>query len=239
MIALSIVMPAYNEEANITEVLARCANYLRGHGLTGEIIVVNDGSKDQTGAILTQLQQQYAELVVLTNEPNRGYGYSLQRAIQASRGELVATIDSDGQFEVFDLDALRPKLEPSLAAVTGYRIKKQDSLGRVLADRGLNLIMKMMFGLRYRDTNCALKLYRGELVRTITIESMGYPTPTELLVKLTALGHKVGEAPVSHKQRSGGQSALKPLRTGLRMLAFLVYLRLKLCLYRAAIIRAL
>ena len=123
--------------------------------------------------------------------------------------------------------------------VTGYRFQKKDSLPRVVADRGLNLLMRTFFNLSFKDSNCAQKLYRSELLKKINIESRGYPAPTEILVKARELGAKIGEVGVKHYEREKGGSALKLYKTSLNFLKFLVYLRLKLVFYRQKLIAEL
>jgi hypothetical protein len=120
--------------------------------------------------------------------------------------------------------------------VTGFRRAKQDSIFRVLADRGLNRLVRFMFGVKLRDTNCALKVAKGELLRGLRIEARGFPTPTEILIRMQAKGYRIGEAGVSHRERAGGASKLHPWRTAWAMFRFLLYLRTKLNLFRSRII---
>lgn len=233
---LSICMAAYNESKNLPAVLARCAETLHEMGLTGEIVVTNDGSTDDTATVLSGLCQQYSFLRVLHNQQNSGYGYSVRKAVRASRGHLVATMDSDGQFDIGDLPILKGIRDQGFDIVTGYRIRKQDSLFRVIADRGLNLVIRLGFGLSLKDTNCALKLYTGDFIRGLSVESTGFSMPTEILIRAAASELRIGEAPVRHYERKAGQSTLHPFRTAFRMFAFLIYLRIQLNLKRRGII---
>jgi hypothetical protein len=113
---------------------------------------------------------------------------------------------------------------------------KKDSLLRVLADRGMNLLVRAMFGARLRDTNCAIKVVKGEVLRGLRIEARGYPTPTEICLRLAARGYRLGERGVTHRERAAGMSKLHPWRTAWSFLRFLRYLRWKLKLHRAGII---
>lgn len=236
---VSIVMPAYNEEKNIEETVRRCAKVLKESNLEGEIVVTNDGSKDRTGEVLANLQKSVPELKVVTHVKNTGYGGALRDAILGSSGDAVATIDSDGQFDIAELPMLMSKFGQGYDALTGYRKKKKDSLFRVVADRGLNLIVRTMFGIGLRDTNCAFKVFKGDVIRTLNIESWGYQTPTEITLKLHTLGFKVGEEGVSHLPREKGASALHPVKTIIETLLFLIYLRLKITLYRRRVLKGL
>lgn len=237
--SVSIVMPAYNEELNIENTVRRCLAALESNNLEGEIVVTNDGSKDSTGKILEQLKKEIPQLVVLHHTTNTGYGGALKDAIKHSTKDLVVSIDSDGQFDIFELPILLKKLSDGYDAVAGCREKKKDTLFRVVADRGLNWIVWLLFGLRFKDNNSAYKLYKGELIRGLTIESRGYQTPTEILIKLETLGCKIGEVKISHLAREQGRSSLKALQTILEMLSFLSYLKLKIILYNRKIITQL
>lgn len=237
---LSVVAPVYNEAEAIESVVKYWKDVLDGTGIAAEIVLANDGSTDNTLQILERLKQEIPCLRVVSYTPNRGYGYALKTAIQASRGEVVVSLDSDGQFDLADF----PKLlklyrEQNLDFVTGYRDRKKDSLMRVVADRGLNLIVRTMFHLSLRDTNCALKLMRGSMIRAMHLEATGYPTPTEITVKMVKLGARTGESAVAHHERVAGQSKLKFVKTSVSMFRFLLYLRKRIKLYDARILQSL
>jgi glycosyltransferase involved in cell wall biosynthesis len=174
---------------------------------------------------------------VVDYEPNRGYGYALSQAMARADGEHVVTIDSDGQFDAAEYRLLLAELRRGgYDLVTGYRKGKRDTFVRVVADRGLNVLVRLVFGLRLRDTNCALKLLRRDVAQAIEVEARGYPTPTEILVKADTLGYRIGEVGITHMERLAGQSKLKTFRTAWQMGWFLVYLKLKQVLYRARIV---
>lgn len=237
---LAIVAPAYNEEAVIEGVIREWAHVLDRSGRSWEIVITDDGSSDRTGSILASLQNELATLRVVTNNPNGGYGFALSRAIAASTADFVMTMDSDGQFDASHYTQLFDRLEQSrVDLVSGFRRGKKDTLFRVVADRFLNVLVRLMFGLSLRDTNCAQKLGRGDCLRSIVIESMGYPTPTELVIKAKVLGFTVTEEGVTHAERAAGMSKLHPLRTAYQFLLFLCYLRLRITLFRRRIIQRL
>lgn len=240
-IELSVVAPVYNEAAGIERVVRHWVSVLARAELRGaEIVLANDGSTDATGELLARLQTEFPLLRVVTTQPNHGYGFALGQAIAASRGELVVTLDSDGQFDLADVTALLALYRADgLDFVTGYRVKKRDDALRVAADRGLNLLVRGLFGVALRDTNCAMKLIRGDLARALRIEARGYPTPTEITLKLVTMGAKTAEAPVSHAERLAGRSKLSVIPTSVSMLRFLLYLRRKIRLYEAGVLQVL
>ncbi len=232
--------PVFNEAEGIERVVRHWRAVLDGAGIAAEIVLTDDGSTDATGETLARLAGEVEGLRVLTFRPNHGYGFALGRALEATRGAWVVTLDSDGQFDLADaLPMLARCKAEGLDFVTGYRRAKRDSALRVAADRGLNLLVRGMFGLDLRDTNCALKVIRGEMARSLRVEARGYPTPTELTVKLLALGARAAEMPVEHGERLAGSSKLKVLATSADMARFLLYLRGKVRLYRAGVIQSL
>lgn len=234
---LSVAAPCFNEADGIESVVTEWDGVLDRMKEGSEIVLCNDGSTDQTGAVLDRLAQRFPRLRVVHNAKNGGYGRALSCAIAATRGDYVATIDSDGQFDLADAFALLEELERGgYDGVTGWRMGKKDSAFRVLADRCMNLLVRAMFGTRLRDTNCAIKVVKGDLLRALRIEARGYPTPTEICMRLEARGARLGERGVTHRERVAGFSKLHPFRTAWSFFRFLVYLRTKLKLHRAGII---
>jgi glycosyltransferase involved in cell wall biosynthesis len=230
-------MPAYNEADNIESTIRHCFKLLKD--LKGEVVVTNDGSRDNTLAILEKLKYDFPNLIIVNHSRNMGYGVALKDAIVATKGDLVVSIDSDGQFDISELPRFLEIFDKEPDILSGFRIKKQDTFFKVLSNRILNVIVNLLFGLRLRDNNCAFKLYRGEIIRNILIESRGFQAPTEILIKANALGFKIDQLPVSHLPRKKGKSALSPFKTIFEIIPFLLYLRLKILLYKKGVIYCL
>ncbi len=224
---LSIVMPAYNEEHNIEATVRRCREVLEAHGLAGEIIVANDGSTDGTGRVLDELVSEVQGLRVVTLPVNAGYGSAMKSAIRAAEGRYVVTIDSDGQFDLGDLPPMLEKIREGIVCVTGFRARKKDSLPKVMGDKAHRLMARTLCGLRYRDPQCALKVFDREILLSLNLEARGYTFPTESLVKLDHAGHRTVEVEVTHFFRAGGRSALNFFQTAFKMALFLFYLWLR------------
>lgn len=234
---LSVAAPCFNEAEGIAAVVAEWDGVLSAIPQPTEIVLCNDGSTDGTQQVLEELKTRFPRLRVVHNPTNGGYGRALSCAIAATRGDYVATIDSDGQFDLADAVVLLELLErDGYDGVTGWRMGKKDSPLRVLADRGMNMLVRVMFGARLRDTNCAIKVVKGDLMRGLRIEARGYPTPTEICLRLAARGCRLGEHGVTHRERAAGFSKLHPVRTAWSFWRFLLYLRHKLKLHRAGII---
>ena len=236
----SFASPAYNEAATIEQVVRQWQTVIERAGVRAEIVITNDGSTDRTAEILRALALELPDLRVIDNRENQGYGGALSDAIRSARGRWIVTLDSDGQFDAAEYAGLhRAASAGGLDVVTGYRDRKRDSLLRYAADRVLNVIVRALFRVRFRDTNCALKIYRAEALRSIEIESRGFSAPTEILLKLHSLGYRIGETRITHHPRAGGSSALKVGRTGWEFFTFLLYLRRKIKRYRRGEIASL
>ncbi|MBU1122406.1 MAG: glycosyltransferase family 2 protein [Candidatus Omnitrophica bacterium] len=233
---ISIVMPAFNEAENIETTVRNCFSTLDKLGVEGEVVVTDDGSVDDTLKILKDLSAEFTRLKIVIHAKNQGYGAALKDSVLDAGGKYIVSIDSDGQFDISEIPLLIEQKDKGFDVVTGYRKQKKDSLFKVFADRGLNVIVRIMFGVNYRDTNCAFKIYSPGVLDKIKIEARGYQAPTEILMKLRALGYNIGEVGISHFAREKGKSALNPLVTIYKMFTFLVYLRLKIHLYRKKII---
>lgn len=203
---LSIVFPAYNEEDNIAQcvMLADCA--LSAILKDYEIIVVNDGSSDATEKICADLAgSKIPRLKLINKEKNEGYGFALRDGFKAAKFGLVCFSDADRQFDMFSLEGLL-KYSDDYPVVIGYRKHRQDTLLRRTLSAGYNNIVKLLFGLRVRDLNCALKLFRKDVINKIDIKSNHYFINAEILVKAKKLGYKIKEVPVPHFPRFHGSS---------------------------------
>jgi len=237
-ISLSIVAPVYNEELVIEKVVRQWHTFLASSGLSYEIVLTNDGSKDNTGKILSQLSLEIPQLKLISYQHNRGYGYALNLAIKNSRGNFIITIDSDGQFEIKDLKKLiqlNSHFSPDIM-VTGYRDKKKDTFIRHLSDKGLNILVRILFNNKLTDTNCALKLIPGDWLRSRKLESVSFSTPTEICLLCQDAGLKIKEIRVNHYPREVGISKLKPFKTMISFFFYLLYLKQRLILKHYRII---
>ena len=237
-VALSVAAPAFNEVEGIESVVRRWCACLRNSGEAFEIVICDDGSHDGTGEVLQRLQAEIPELRVFGRERNRGYGSAMKFAIAQCQGDVVATLDSDGQFLAEDAIAMFQALRSSGGeAVLGYRVRKNDTWLRRLADRALNLIVRLLFGIRVHDSNCALKVINRPILQQLTLEATGFAFPTEVCVKILKYGARCQQWPVQHAERQSGTSKLRVWRVGWQTFKFLLYLRCRLSLFRARILQ--
>ncbi|MGH2408093.1 MAG: glycosyltransferase family 2 protein [Candidatus Limnocylindrales bacterium] len=208
--ALSYFFPAHDEAENVDGLVAEALAVLPELTHAFEIIVVDDGSRDGTGAIADRLVAAHPDLVrVVHHERNRGYGAALRSGFRAARYPLIAFTDGDRQFHVGDLERL---LALSSAAdapdvVVGYRLKRADPLLRTLYARAYRLCLRVLFGLPVRDVDCACKLFHRQALAGIRLESSGAFLSAELLIKVRASGQTVAEVGVPHYPRAAGRAS--------------------------------
>jgi glycosyltransferase involved in cell wall biosynthesis len=204
---LSYFFPAHNEEANLRGLVEEALATLPGLAATFEIVIVDDGSRDATGAIADELAAGHPGIVRAVHHPtNLGYGAALLSGFRASHHDLVAFTDGDRQFRVEDLGRLTERLAAPDApdVVVGYRIRRADPLIRTLYARAYRFANLVWFRLRVRDVDCACKLFRREALEGIAVESGGAFFSAELLIKLRAAGRAVVEVGVPHHPRTAG-----------------------------------
>jgi glycosyltransferase involved in cell wall biosynthesis len=204
---LSYFFPAHNEEANLEGLVEEALATLPALADTFEIVIVDDGSRDNTGRIADELTAAHPGVVRAVHHPtNRGYGAALRSGFGAARYEHVAFTDGDRQFRVADVGRLIDRLaEPDRPdVVVGYRIKRADPLVRTVYARAYRLANRIFFGLRVRDVDCACKLFRREALEGLAVESGGAFFSAELLIKLQVAGRSVAEVGVPHHPRTAG-----------------------------------
>lgn len=200
---ISAVMPAFNEEGNVTQSVARLAAALTKSARAFEIIVVDDGSRDGTSAVLDRLKTEYPTLRVVRHPVNRGYGAALRSGFDAARFPWVFMMDADNQFDPEEIALL---LERSADAeiVAGYRQHRRDPLLRRLNALAFFTLVRLLFGHLVRDVNCAFKLLRRDLLAKMALHSDGALINTEILVLARQMRARIVEVPVHHYPRTSG-----------------------------------
>jgi len=206
MFGLSIVLPAYNEEANVESAAEEVSTVAQQLGIDYEIILVNDGSTDRTGDIACEIAQRIPSFRLVSHYPNRGYGGSLKAGFAAATKDLIAFVPADKQFVFSEIDRF---LEQIVEAdiVCGYRANRQDTFIRKLNAFGWNMLVQLLFGYLCRDIDCGFKLFRREVLEHVTIVSDGAMIDTEFLAGARARGFRIAELPVTHLPRVAGEAA--------------------------------
>ena len=215
--SLSVILPAYNEEALIAQTIFHTMSTLSGWMHNFEVIVVNDGSRDRTGAIVARLAAYDRRIRLINHPTNMGYGAALATGFQFVTKELAFFMDSDGQFDIRDLARFFPLIE-EYGAVLGYRLDRQDTWMRKLNAWGWKQLVRFIFGVHVRDIDCAFKLFRSDFFRTNRLETRGAMINTEILYKLSRAGYTYTEVGVQHLPRKAGKATGARLSVILRAL---------------------
>ena len=202
---LSIVLPAYNEEANVESAVEQASAVAQQLGMEYEIILVNDGSADRTGEIGRELMERVPHFRLVEHYPNRGYGGSLKAGFAAATKDLIAFAPADNQFDFGEIHLLLDALDGA-DIVSGYRAKREDHFVRRLNALGWNTLVRVLFGYLCHDIDCGFKLFRREVLDHVTIISDGAMIDTELLAGARARGFRIAEVPVTHLPRVGGEA---------------------------------
>lgn len=220
--AISLVIPAYNEAAVIAQAVAEAEAALGEWFADYEVLVVDDGSTDDTAEVVERLLPAAPHTRLLKLPGNRGYGAALRTGFAAARFDLVAFTDADCQFDLLDLGRMAPLAE-DCPIVAGYRVARKDPWRRRFLSWGYNRLARALLGTRVRDCDCALKVFRRDVLADLLPESRGFFVNTEMLTRARRLGYAVAEVPVAHRPRLGGASkvSLREIPRTLRtLLAF-------------------
>lgn len=207
---LSLVLPAYNEEAVIGDAIGEAAAALPNVVARHEILVVDDGSRDQTYARARREAARHPHVRVLRHDVNRGYGAALRTGFESAAMPLVAFTDADCQFDLADLGRMIP-LAQSHPIVVGHRIDRKDSLRRRIYSRGYNCLVRTLLRTGVRDVDCALKVFHADVLGELLPQSTGFFVNAEMLTRARKKGHSIAEIGVAHRPRRGGESKVSIL----------------------------
>lgn len=205
---ISVFLPAYNEESAIGRLILDIDKYLKSRFFDYEILVISEGSTDKTNSVISSLQKEIPRLKLLTKEKSYGYAGALRTGFQSSTKDLLFYMDGDGQFDIRELDKLLPLIE-KFDVVTGYKIKRNDALMRIWMSALYNLTMRLLFGLKVKDVNCAFKLYKKKVIDDVNF----LPNLTqgvinaEVYISAVRNGYTIGEVAINHFPRFGGYAS--------------------------------
>ena len=212
---ISVFFPCYNEEGNVEKTTLAALRALSRRFDDFEVIIVNDGSKDNTGAIAERLAAEHANVRAVHNQPNLGYGGALQRGFREAAKPWVFYTDGDGQFDFEEIDHLLPLLK-RYDIVSAYRLDRRDSLIRKINAFCWTALVNIVFGLWLRDIDCAFKIFPRRLFDEIEMKSMGALIDAEVLARAKRLGYTIGQVGVHHYPRQAGRQTGANLRVILR-----------------------
>ena len=206
--SISVVLPVYNEERNITKVVTDSESVLKSISREYEIIIVDDGSTDATREIVDKLAKGDSSIRGIYHSVNKGYAAALNTGFSSAGKELIFYTDTDNQFVLSDLKKLLQLIEEA-DIVAGYRAHRGDNFIRILTSKVFNLLGNIFFGLQIKDVNCAFKLFRKEVFEKIQIECEGFMFDIEVLAKAKLYKMAVKQVEVEHLPRFKDKSSVK------------------------------
>jgi glycosyltransferase involved in cell wall biosynthesis len=208
MPGLSVFFPAYNDAATIATLVMRSVRVAATLTDDYEVIVINDGSRDDdTAMILDELARIYPDHVrIVHHEKNRGYGGALRSGFAAARKDFVFYTDGDAQYDPSEMTLLWKTMADDVDWVNGWKISRSDPLHRIIIGRTYHYMVKLLFGLKVRDVDCDFRLMRRRIFDVVTLEKDSGVICLEMMKKFQDAGFRVAEHPVHHYHRAYGKS---------------------------------
>ena len=203
--SISVFFPCYNEQDNIEALVRKAWSVLNNLTDDFEIIIINDGSSDNTKAIADKLSHDLNSVRAIHHTQNTGYGGALQSGFKNASKELVFYTDGDGQFDIAELKDILPLID-QCDIVSCYRTNRQDRLLRKINAWAWNRLVCFLFKLKIKDIDCAFKLYKRKIFDDIIILSTGALVDTEILARAAAKGYTIKQTGVRHYPRTAGKS---------------------------------
>ena len=202
---ISAFFPCYNDQETIAEVVEKALRVLEELTDDYEVIVVDDGSTDDSPTIVDELASRHSRVRVVHHEKNRGYGTVVRTGIAHSTKDWIFYTDGDGQYDVEQLRLLYENREGA-EVVNGYKVNRSDPWYRKLLGGAYNLAVRTLFRLPIRDVDCDFRLLRGNIARSLELRSSGGAICVEMIKALKAAGCRFKEVPVVHLPRRAGRS---------------------------------
>ncbi|MBI4455651.1 MAG: glycosyltransferase family 2 protein [Acidobacteria bacterium] len=231
-VSISAFFPAYNDAQTIGSLVRTNAQIFRELQANFEIIVVNDGSQDDTAAVLENLKRGIPELVVVHHLTNRGYGAALISGFYSCTKEWIFYTDGDGQYDVNELSLLLAEARSEVDVVNGYKISRSDPFYRIWLGKLYLVAIHWTFGLKIRDVDCDYRLMRRQIFDYIQLRCESGVICVELMKKIEHAGYRIVEVPVHHYPRRHGRSQIFCIRHLSRVCLQLMTLWVRLILLR-------
>jgi glycosyltransferase involved in cell wall biosynthesis len=204
--SVSLFFPVYKDERTVRTVTQKARLLLASLGCAYEIVIVNDGSPDGSGAIADELAREHPEVRVVHHAKNLGYGSAVRSGIEASRYEIVCMTDGDDEYEVEDFRKLL-KLRQHYDLIITFRYRKIYSSSRIFVSWVYNIVLRFLFRTPFRDVSTGLRLVRRAVLQDVELESTSPFIGAELAIKTMLKGYRVGEVGIQTFPRSFGRGS--------------------------------
>jgi len=219
---LSVILPAWNEADNLPDTIKKLSDLLRDT-VDLEIIVINDGSTDQTISVLQALAGDYPMLRWITQPENQGYGAAIRAGLESAKKDFVFITDADGQIDCSPLPGLLKEFQ-GWDLVIGFRQKRKDPFYRIIYGKAWNILCRILFNTKLRDIDCAFKLMRRESLKGTPFISSGAMISVELVSRIRQNHGVVKEIAVNHFPRQFGKPSGGSLKVIYRAIKEMVFL---------------
>lgn len=203
--SISLVLPAYNEAENIEPMVAEASPALKAVTDDYEIIVVDDGSSDDTAGVTRKVMATHPHVRLVEHPVNQGFGAAVFTGFTSAEKEWIFYTDADRQFVLTELEKFIPLMD-EYDLIAGYRAPRQDPFLRVFYGKGWSALCTLTFGYTVRDVDCGFKLVRRQIIDELatSIDSRGATFSIEWLVRAKRAGYRFTEVPVTHQPRVAG-----------------------------------
>jgi glycosyltransferase involved in cell wall biosynthesis len=231
---ITVFFPAYNDAGTIASMVVLADRTLRKLTDDYEMIVVNDGSRDHTAQVLSELESIYPRLRLIHHTANRGYGSALRTGFANASKELIFYTDGDAQYDVRELEKLVPLMTSDIDVVNGYKISRSDPWHRIVIGTIYRWMVRLAFGIRIRDVDCDFRLVRRASYNRVRLASTSGTICVEMIKSFQDAGLRFAEAPVNHYHRAYGKSQFFNFRRLLKTFRDLSALWWRLVIMRKA-----
>jgi len=204
--SITVFFPAYNDAGTIASMVVLADRTLRKLTDDYEMIVVNDGSRDHTAQVLSELESIYPRLRLIHHTANRGYGSALRTGFANASKELIFYTDGDAQYDVRELEKLVPLMTGDVDVVNGYKMSRSDPWHRIIIGTVYRWVVRLAFGIKIRDVDCDFRLVRRASYNRVRLASTSGTICVEMIKSFQDAGLRFAEAPVNHYHRAYGKS---------------------------------
>lgn len=201
--SISFFCPAYHDENNLPKLIPVVFEFLNNISEKFEILIIEDGSPDETGKIAEGLAQKHSHVRVIHHPKNLGYGATLKDGFANAQYDYIIYTDGDNQYDVRESGPYLHLLN-NADVLSGYAVKKATTFRRKLQSVIFNSITCLLFGTRIKDINCSMKIYKKKVIDSMDIKSVSAFIDAEMLLKAKRLRFKIAQFPVTHYKRESG-----------------------------------
>jgi len=210
ILIFTLALPVYNESEIIEDILDDIIEEVRSlseeKNCEIELLIIDDGSNDDTPLILQRKTKQYVKMKIVTHKTNQGYRAAIQSCLENSKGDYIIVMDSDGQYSISDLPKFIEKCKEGYNLVLGTKMKRSDPKIRIWLGKGYNWLFRLLFSYNVKEVDCGFRALSQDLAKKISLGVGNLPIGPEILVTAIMNNCKITDVPVIHKPRKGGET---------------------------------